>query len=197
MDDSAEGVRDWRLVKEEPHADCKVFRVVKMTFEHPDGRRGSFYVNDCNDWVQCAAVIRGEEGRLSTLLVNQYRFGSRRKSWEFPGGVVENGEDPVRAALRELAEETGYSGGKAELVARYSPNPAIQGNSAFFVVVEGCEKTSSTNWDENEELETKVVPVSELDGMVSRGEIYHCLAITSAYFLEKRLSGEIYPRRGS
>ena len=185
MDHTSTGVKNWKLVKEEPYADCRVFKVLKKTFVHPDGRSGQFYVNDSNDWVQCAALVRDARGTLCTVLVNQFRFGVQKKSWEFPGGVVENGENPVEAAKRELAEETGYVGENAELVARYSPNPAIQSNSAFFVVIDNCRKSASLHWDENEEIETKIVPVSELDGMISRGEIYHSIAISSAYFLKR------------
>lgn len=182
-------VREWKLEGEKPVADCRVFKVKLRTFVHPDGRRGDFYVNESADWVQVAPIIRDEKsGKIRTVLVKQFRFGIQKMSWEFSGGIVENGESPAKAAARELLEETGYSGGKPKILASYSPNPAIQNNLAHFAVLEGCKKTSTTDWDENEEIETRLVDVDKLDSMVKSGKITHAIAINSIYFLQKYLA---------
>ena len=102
-------VREWKLEGEKLIADCRVFKVKLRTFVHPDGRRGDFYVNESADWVQVAPIIRDEKsGKICTVLVKQFRFGIQKMSWEFSGGIVENGESPAKAAARELLEETGY-----------------------------------------------------------------------------------------
>lgn len=182
-------VREWKLEGEKLVADCRVFKVKLRTFVHPDGRRGDFYVNESADWVQVAPIIRDEKsGKIRTVLVKQFRFGTQKMSWEFSGGIVENGESPAKAAARELLEETGYSGGKPKILASYSPNPAIQNNLAHFAVLEGCKKTSTTDWDENEEIETRLVDVDKLDSMVKSGKITHAIAINSIYFLQKYLA---------
>ncbi len=181
--------RIWTEISEEPVALCKVFSIIKKTFRHPDGRTGDFFVNRSNDWVQIAPLVDSDNpADPLVLIVNQFRFGSKRTSWEFSGGIVEKGESPVDAAVRELAEETGYTCRNAKLLASYSPNPALHENSAHFVVAEGCEKTSETHWDANEEIETKLVRVSELYPMVKSGEIYHSIAINCVFSLEKYLA---------
>ena len=146
-------------------------------------------MNESADWVQVAPIIRDEKsGKIRTVLVKQFRFGIQKMSWEFSGGIVENGESPAKAAARELLEETGYSGDKPKILASYSPNPAIQNNLAHFAVLEGCKKTSTTDWDENEEIETRLVDVDKLDSMVKSGKITHAIAINSIYFLQKYLA---------
>lgn len=96
--------------------------------------------------------------------------------------MSEKGETPVETAKRELLEETGYAGTRAKLLASYTPNPAIQNNRAYFVVIENCSKKSQVSWDENEEIEMKIVPVSSLDSLIKSGKIHHGIAIDSVYF---------------
>jgi 8-oxo-dGTP pyrophosphatase MutT (NUDIX family) len=48
-------------------------------------------------------VVRRTDAGWVTLLLRAYRH------WDFPKGVREPGEEPLQAALREVAEETGIS----------------------------------------------------------------------------------------
>ena len=52
------------------------------------------------------------------VLVKQYRHGAGRVTLEIPGGLVDKGEDPLRCALRECLEETGYRARNAISLAR-------------------------------------------------------------------------------
>ena len=45
-------------------------------------------------------VIRGNQAQRRYLLLRAYR------NWDFPKGVVEVGEEPLQAAIREVEEET-------------------------------------------------------------------------------------------
>ncbi|MBO6103001.1 MAG: NUDIX hydrolase [Opitutales bacterium] len=178
-------VKVWRKLDSVQVADCRVFKVFKNRFRHPDGREGDFFEIRAEDWVQAAALLDGEK----VVMVRQFRFGIQKPSWEFSGGIIEKGETPEKAAERELLEETGYSG-EAEIFASFSPNPAMQSNRAYFAVVKNCKKTAETNWDANEEIETKIFDVAELDKMVLSGEICHSIAINGVYFLRKYLERE-------
>ena len=75
---------------------------------------------------------------------------------------MENGEDPIDAAKRELSEETGYVGDSAELISTLYPNPAKQANVVNFVLIRNCQKKEDTNFYEFEELQTLIFSREEI-----------------------------------
>lgn len=57
-----------------------------------------------NDYVSILALTKEK----NYLLVKQYRPAINKFTLEIPGGLVDPGESPLKAAKRELKEETGY-----------------------------------------------------------------------------------------
>jgi 8-oxo-dGTP pyrophosphatase MutT (NUDIX family) len=109
---------------------------------------------------------------------------------EIPGGMADNGEDPIAAARRELMEETGYSPGRMIPIGHSFPNPAIQNNTVHHFLALDCEKTADVAFDDHESIVTRLVPLSELENLVHNGEITHSLAITAIYYAQKHLRNE-------
>src|SRR2546423_4197905 len=64
-----------------------------------------------------AIVAIDRDGRLA--LVRQVREAVRETLLELPAGTLEDGEEPLTAARRELAEETGLTGGSWSELARF------------------------------------------------------------------------------
>jgi len=62
-----------------------------------------------------------EKGTLDTLLVEQFRPPVGKATLEFPAGLIDAGETPEQAALRELREETGYVGEACKTLPVVSP----------------------------------------------------------------------------
>src|SRR5690606_1193995 len=146
----ASPISKWSLESESVVASCRVFDLVSRRCRHPSrGSEDEFFVLKARDWVNVLPVT--PDKRL--VMVRQYRFGVQEFSWEIPGGVMDPGEEPLEAGLRELLEETGYSPRRARLLGRISPNPAILDNVCHFVLAEDVELSAGTAWDEHEELE--------------------------------------------
>ena len=123
--EDGEGSIKWTRLGRRELLRCPIFTVAERENEGPGGRKGRFIVLEAPDWATVVPIVRrGEEDCF--LMVRQYRHGSDELSLEFPGGVVEKGEDPAAAAARELAEETGYTASSIRLAGSVYPNPAFQ-----------------------------------------------------------------------
>ncbi len=86
-------------------ADCRIFSVERSVAASPvDGAQHTFYRILTPDWVQILPITAAGEA----VMVRQYRHGAQRVTLEIPAGLVEPGEDPAVAGLRECLEETGY-----------------------------------------------------------------------------------------
>ena len=170
----------WSRLHDESRADCRIFKVRKSRFHRrSDQKEGDFFVLDTNDWVNVLALTKSEE----LVMVRQFRFGTEAFSLEPPGGVIEKGESPILAGERELKEETGFTGKGATIIGSVRPNSAIMSNRCHFVLVEEVEETSPTSFDPHEELETVLVPLEELSGLVQKGKIDHSIALNGIFNL--------------
>lgn len=132
------------------------------------------------DWVNVIALT--QDSRL--VLVRQFRFGIDDLSLEIPGGVIERGEDPLAAGLRELAEETGFAGRNARLLGSVHPNPAIQSNRCHLVLVEGAEWKQAPAWDADEDIAVATAPVDEVLDWARTGRITHSLVLCGLFHFE-------------
>jgi len=155
-------------------ASTRVFDVQGVSYRHPvRATEREFVVIDAPDWVNVIALTPDHQ----LVLVNQFRFGIDAFSWEIPGGVIERGEDPVAAGLRELQEETGFVGKTARLLGSVNPNPAIMNNRCHLVLVEGAARTAALEWDADEEIAVRTLPVDEVYAWAQTGRITHSLVL--------------------
>jgi 8-oxo-dGTP pyrophosphatase MutT (NUDIX family) len=162
-------------------ATTRVLDLYAVQFRHPvRGTEREFVIIDAPDWVNVIALTPG--GHL--VLVRQFRYGIDAFSLEIPGGVIERGEDPVAAGVRELREETGYAGAPARLLGRVHPNPAIQSNHCHLVLVEAAVRSTATEWDHDEEIAVTTAPVEEVFARARDGGITHALVLNALWLFE-------------
>jgi 8-oxo-dGTP pyrophosphatase MutT (NUDIX family) len=170
----------WELVNDRLLRACRVWDLRERQYRHPiSGKEGDFYYIDSRDWA--VVVARTKAGEL--ILVRQFRWGADELSWELPGGIVERGEDPVEAGLRELSEETGYAAASGRRIGCCQPNPAILNNYCHIILAEDCECTQEgTAWDEHEEMEVRALSEAEAMDWARQGRIGHALALNGLLF---------------
>lgn len=182
-DAAGHGPRAWRRLSSEVAGDYGFFRVRKDRLESPrNGRQEDYYILDIPDWVAVVAVTDDDH----VVMVEQIRHGTGEPTLEFPSGIIDPGEDPVKAGERELEEETGCRGGKSRLLAVFRPNPAMQSNRMHVVQVAAATRVGEPRQDDGEDVHLRMIPAAEIPKLIAKGKIDHAMAVMTWYYFEKR-----------
>lgn len=172
----------WKKVASRAAGD---FRIFKLRYDHcvnpRTGHEHDFIILDSVNWVNVIAVTPDQK----LVMVRQYRAGSGTVELEIPGGMMDPHEtDPVVSAVRELREETGYAGENARVLGKVYSNPAIMSNFTYTVLIENCRLQHGVEFDHGEDLETLLVPVSEISKLVADEKIGHSLVVVALYHFD-------------
>ena len=117
-----------------------------------------------------SAVMMAVDAKRRVLLVRQYRLPAEKKLWELPAGRIDDGEDALKAAKRELVEETGYRAKKRKQLASYFASPGfVQERMTVFLATE-LTAGDATPMDD-ERIESRWFKRRELKEMIRRGKI--------------------------
>ena len=169
----------WEKLGDSVLTQTRIFDLRTAHYRHPVRKtEREFYVVHSPDWVNVIALT--PEHHL--VLVRQFRFGVDDFSLEIPGGVMDLGEEPVAAGLRELREETGYAGQNARIIGRVHSNPAILNNACNLILVEQAVPTTELAWDADEEIEVLTAPVEEVFSWARSGRITHSLVLDALFY---------------
>ena len=142
-------------------------RVESSAVSHPDGSPGTYgvvrYAN------QAIGVLPIDEAG-QTWIVGQHRFPFDAYSWELPEGGGPKGEEPLRAAQRELAEETGLSAANWLALGRWHLSNSVSDEAAIGYLAWGLSEGEARP-EPSEALTVRKVAFSELASMCLDGEI--------------------------
>ena len=114
-----------------------------------------YHVIEFPEWICALAITPARE----IVLIEEYRHGVRRLSFELPCGTPdEPGEDLLEATKRELLEETGYAADDWHFLGASSPNTARQDNLVHAYLALDARKVADQSLDPGELIRTHVVP---------------------------------------
>ncbi len=173
-------VRKWEKRDSRLIGDHRIFKIRDDQVINPrTGNEHNMVVLECPDWVNIIALTPERD----VVLVEQYRQGSETVELEIPGGMMDSDEnDPVATAVRELAEETGYTGQNARKIGECFANPAIMNNRVHTILVENCQLTDEVKFDAGEDIATVLVKVEDLPKMVREGKVRHSIILAALQF---------------
>jgi ADP-ribose pyrophosphatase len=155
---------EWELLGKRPGS-CGWIRVTTAHFKMPDGSEADWDLVEGGDIVAVLAVTTEDE----IILVRQYRPGPGLVLREIPGGLVDEGETPLAAAIRELREETGYEG-EATIIGSCWRS-ASQDRRQWIAVVTRCREVSEPEPGALEFLEVELVGVDGFREHMRTGQL--------------------------
>ncbi len=136
-----------------------------------------------------SAVMMPIDERRRVLLVKQYRLPARRYMWELPAGRMDPGETPLRAAKRELAEETGYRARKWSKLADFFPSPGFLAEKMTIFTARDLTEGESEPM-EDERIEIHWFAAREIDRMIASGKIIDAKTMIGFLRWQRYLGGK-------
>jgi ADP-ribose pyrophosphatase len=104
------------------------------------------------------------------LFVRNYRVAVDEWMLEFPAGKLEEGEQPVNAAARELAEETGYRPGVITPIGTFYTSPGFCDEVIHIFAASDLAHVGQ-NLDPGEHLTVEIVSIADARAMIADGRI--------------------------
>lgn len=155
----------FKILNREKQYRGHVFDVAKLQIQLPDGRTRDFDLVEHGDSVTILPV--DAEGNI--YFVNQHRIGSEGELLELPAGVLDDGEEPLTSAKREIREEIGLAAKKfRELGSFYLAPGYTDEYMTVYLATELYE--SPLDPDDDEFLDVVILPTKEVYRMALAGE---------------------------
>ncbi|HEX3468252.1 MAG TPA: NUDIX hydrolase [Candidatus Elarobacter sp.] len=105
------------------------------------------------------------------VLVRQYKHGVGEIVTELPAGMIDEDETPAACAIRELGEETGYTGAPPEPVRTFFADPTNATAHFHLFVVRDARPTRAQAFDVTEDIEVELAGIDEVRAMALDGRI--------------------------
>lgn len=173
----------WSLVSQKSLVKNEWIDFRQSVWRFPDGREiGPFYTGSRKDYVVIAA--RDTDGNY--VCVRQFRQGIGEVTTEFPAGGIEQGEDPLSAAKRELSEETGYESQNWKLLSKIPSYATVSDNYAYLFSAQNCRKVSDQHLDSIEFVDVETLTEGELRDLIRQDRFQQAVHIL-AYFRDREV----------
>ena len=117
------------------------------------------------------------------LLERQYRHAATDYLWELPAGRIDPGEQELKAAQRELLEETGYTAAKWRRILKFYASPGFVAETMSVFLATGL-RAGEAQPEEDEIIYKRMVPLPAAVRMVIRGTIRDAKTISSVLWLD-------------
>lgn len=170
------------ILSKETVFNAYAFDVEKLRVRLPDERERDYDLVRHHDSVTIIPIDEEE----NILFVSQYRMGSESILIELPAGTMDDNEEPLNCAKREVREETGMAAGKMEHLGSIYLAPGYSSEiNHIFLATELF--ASPLDQDDDEFLETEKIPAGEINTLVKSGRLQDSKSLAALYLAAGKL----------
>ena len=168
--------KPWEVIRSEQGPNLVLFQARYDWVKNPRNAKSmKAVILESVDWVNIVAVTSEKK----VVVVKQFRFGVAKTTVEIPAGIIDKGETPEQAAIRELKEETGYLFSSVDYLGKIAANPGILNNYTYMFITNGKYEKTEKQFDDNEDIEIGFFSFNELNEMIKKNEIIQSLNLNA------------------
>jgi ADP-ribose pyrophosphatase len=173
----------YELLNRKVHFTGRVFTVAGREYRLPDGRSFTYDVVEHHGAITVVPVDK--DGCL--LFVRQYRVGSQSELLELPAGMLEDDEDPLSGAAREVREEIGMGAGKMERLGDFYMAPGYSTEHMHVFLATNLYPAPLPQ-DQDEFLSVSRIPARKALEMARGGQIHDGKTLAALLMAEPHLN---------
>jgi ADP-ribose pyrophosphatase len=131
-------------------------------------------------------AVDDTRSRPRVLLERQYRHAAKGFLWELPAGRVDEGEQELAAAKRELIEETGFTAERWQRAFKYFASPGFMDETMAVYLAQGLRRGKAQP-EEDESIQIRLVSLSDAIQKIMNGTVRDGKTIAGVLWLARRL----------
>lgn len=170
-----------KLISEEEKYKGPRFNVVQKIYENDEGKR---YIRDCVNPGEAAVILPvTKEGEV--VFVKQLREAIGKVALELPAGMVDEGENPIETARRELQEETGLISKNIEHLISVYPSSGYTSEKIHIYYAKDFEEGNQKLDDTEDIISIEKIPLEKCLELAKENYFEHAsqnIAILMYYF---------------
>lgn len=167
---------DKRIIDSETKYQGPVFDVERIALNLPDGRSRNYDMVKIQDAVTILPV--DSEGFI--YFVRQYRIGANKEMLELPAGKIEEGEEALKTAEREIREEIGFAAGKMQPLGKFYVSPGYSTEFMYtFLATELYPAPLAP--DQDEFLNVVRLSAAQVRQLISSGDLEDSKSLATLY----------------
>jgi len=161
-------LQPWSVSKTKEGPKIPLFKVDLTTFVNPrNGFELEAVVLHARHTINVVCLTT--ENQL--VLVEQFRFGAGKFFTELPAGIIDEGEEPLQAAKRELIEETGFISQEWSLLGTSYINPSYVDNVCHHYLARNAKFSGVVANEDSEDIAVRLHPFVNRNNLLSDGTI--------------------------
>ena len=131
-------------------------------------------------------AVDESSGGPRVLIEKQYRHAAGQFLLELPAGRIDDGENALSAAKRELLEETGYSARSWKRVLHFWATPGFVAEAMSIYLARGL-RPGAAQPEDDEVIELKLIPLEKAVSMIFKGAIQDAKTIAGVLWLDRQM----------